>query len=108
MERRQNQIESLKSISGTALLTAGAVTLYHNLAAAIGSIMHSLAMNGSDSVGVVPALILTALRASHTASDDRGVILAVSRHLCASCWPAFLLIGGAVLARNILSENRGR
>jgi presenilin-like A22 family membrane protease len=104
MEGQLTVLRSAKSIVGTALLVLGTFILYENLAGAVGRLSHVLA-NGSEALGLLPAVVLAASQPVHAyAVDHHRFMLGLFQQVLASSWPLLLVIFGSVLSRDTFTD----
>ena len=104
MEGQLTVLRSAKSIVGTALLVLGTFILYENLAGAVGRLSHVLA-NGSEALGLLPAVVLAASQPVHAyAVDHHRFLLGLFQQVLASSWPLLLVIFGSVLSRDTFTD----
>jgi hypothetical protein len=93
-----------KSIGGAALVGVGMFILYKNLAGDVAQLRHVLDANGSDALGVLPAVVLATSQAVRACGfDHQGLMLCVLRMLI-SFWPPLLVIAGTMLLRDASSD----
>jgi hypothetical protein len=104
MEGQLTVLRSAKSIVGTALLVLGTFILYENLAGAVGRLSHVLA-NGSEALGLLPAVVLAASQPVHAyAVDHHRFLRGLFQQVLASSWPLLLVIFGSVLSRDTFTD----
>jgi hypothetical protein len=116
MTRQQTVLGRSKSIAGTALALIGLVILYEKMAGGIDGLRHLLGANGSQALGVLPAVILAVSQVLQAhATDYQRFVQCCLGHLLLSSWPLLLVRVGTVLSRdrstnsvNVLSENKDR
>jgi hypothetical protein len=74
--------------------------LYENLAGAVAAMQQALGANGSATVGVMPAFVLSVLHGLQVcASDHLRFLERVFQHLVATFWPLLLVTVGTALTR---------
>jgi hypothetical protein len=95
---------SSKSIAGAAFVGVGMFILYGNLAEAVAQLRYVLDANGSEALGVFPAVILATSQVVHgCAFDHQGVLQCLVRMLI-SFWPPILVIVGTMLLRDAFTD----
>jgi hypothetical protein len=106
MTRQQTVLGRSKSIAGTALALLGLVILYEKMAGGVDGLRHLLGANGSETFGVLPAVILTVSQVlqAHAADCQRFVQCCLG-HMLLSSWPLLLVRVGTVLSRDPSTEN---
>jgi hypothetical protein len=104
MTARGTAFRSSKSIAGAAFVGLGMFILYGNLAGAVAQLRHVLDANGSEALGVLPAVILATSQGVHAcAFDHQGVLQCLLRMLI-SFWPPLLVIVGTMLLRDAFTD----
>jgi hypothetical protein len=103
MGRQKAAFESSKSIAGATLVGVGTLILYENLAGDIAQLRHALGANGSDALGVLPAVVLASSQAVRACGIDHHGLLPCLRMLI-SFWPPLLVIAGTMLLRDACSD----
>jgi hypothetical protein len=88
-----------KSIGGAALVGVGMFILYENLAGDVAQLRHVLDANGSEALGVLPAVVLATSQAVRACGFDHHGLLPCLRMLI-SFWPPLLVIAGTMLLRD--------
>jgi hypothetical protein len=88
-----------KSIGGAALVGVGMFILYENLAGDVAQLRHVLDANGSEALGVLPAVVLATSQAVRVCGFDHQGFLPCLRMLI-SFWPPLLVIAGTMLSRD--------
>jgi hypothetical protein len=106
MARRQTVLGRSKSIAGTALALLGLVILYEKMAGGIDGLRHLLGANGSDALGVLPAVILAVSQVLQAhAADYQRFLQCCLGHMLLSSWPLLLVRVGTVLSRDPSEDN---
>jgi hypothetical protein len=105
MARQRTAHRSSKSIAGVALVGFGMFILYENLAGAVAWLSHVLAANSSETLGVLPAVILAVSQVlqAHAANHQR-LLQRFLQHMLISSWPLLLVMVGAVLSRDTFTD----
>jgi hypothetical protein len=104
MAARRTVLGGVKSIVGTALLMLGTFILYENLSGAVARLSHMLE-NSSESLGVVPAVVLAASQPVHAyAVDHHRFLQGLFQQVLVSSWPLLLIIFGSVLSKDTFRE----
>lgn len=104
MARAADSFRSSKSIAGTAFVGVGMFILYGNMAEAVAQLRHVLGANGSEALGVLPAVILATSQVAHTCAFDHQGILQCLLRMLISFWPPILVIVGTVLLRDAFAD----
>ncbi len=104
MTRRQNILHTLQSISGGTFIGLGLHTLSGNLSGDATHLRHLLGIPAGEGLGVLSSVALAASRASRVYALDHQGFLDSLRPLLASCWPIVLVIVGAMLLRDALTD----
>jgi hypothetical protein len=106
MARQQTAFRSSKSIAGAALVGLGIFILYENLAEGVARLSHVLGANGSEALGVLPAVILAVARVlqAYTA-DHQRFLQGILEHMLVSSWPLLLVMVGTILSRDAFTNN---
>jgi len=104
MARQRTAFRSTKSIAGAAFLGLGMFILYGNLAGAVAQVRHVLGANGSEALGVVPAVILATSQVVHTCTFDHQGVLPCLLRMLISFWPPILIIVGTMLLRDAFTD----
>ena len=100
MAGRRTICRSSQSIVGVILVGLGMFILYENLAGAVAWLSHVLGANGSETLGVPAAFVLTASQAVHCCSrDHQWVLQSLLPQILVSSWPLLLVTFGRVLSR---------
>lgn len=105
MARQSTSFRTSKTVAGAGLAGLGLFILYGNLAGEAARVTHVLSGNGSAALGLLPAVILSALRLLQDyACNHQRFLWATLRHLLLSSWPVLLVMLGAALSRDALAE----
>jgi len=106
MTRRRTTFRSSRAIVGGALAGFGMLILYEHLAAAVAWLSHVLGGNSSETLGVVPAVILAVSQVlqAHGGNHQR-FLQAFLEHMLVSSWPLLLVMAGTVLSRDSFTDN---
>jgi hypothetical protein len=108
MAGQRRIFRSAKAIAGTVLVLLGTFILYENLAGAVAELSHSLE-NGSQAVGVLPAVVLAASQPAHAyAVDHHRFLEGLIQQALASSWPLLLVAFGSVLSRGVFKDKPKR
>jgi putative Mn2+ efflux pump MntP len=89
-----------KSIGGATLVGVGTLMLYENLAGDVAQLRHVLDANGSDALGVLPAVVLATSQAVRACGFDHQGLMPCLLRMLISFWPPLLVIVGTMLLRN--------
>ncbi len=100
MARQAAASQSSKSIAGAALVGLGLFILYENVAAAIAYLRDVLGSNGSEALGIFPAVILATSKAVQACAFEQQRIVPCLLRMLISFWPPLLVIVGTMLLRN--------
>ena len=92
--------QSSKSIAGAALVGVGTLILYETLAGDVAQLRHVLDANGSDALGVLPAVVLATSQAVRACGFDYQGLLPCLLRMLISFWPPLLVIAGTMLLRD--------
>ncbi len=104
MAAQRTVFRSAKSVAGTALLVLGTFILYENLAGAVAQLSQTL-QRGSETLGVLPAVVLAASQPVQAyAVDHHKFLQGLFEHLLASSWPLLLVVCGSVLSADIFRD----
>jgi hypothetical protein len=95
---------SSKSIAGAAFVGLGMFILYGNLAGAVAQLRHVLDANGSEALGVLPAVILATSQGVHACTFDHQGVLQCLLRMLISFWPPLLVIVGTMLLRDAFTD----
>jgi hypothetical protein len=93
-----------KSIGGAALAGVGMFILYKNLAGDVAQLRHVLDANGSDTLGLLPAVVLTTSQAVRACGFDHPGLMPCLLRMLISFWPPLLVIAGTSLLRDACSD----
>jgi hypothetical protein len=104
MARQPAASQSSKSIVGAALVGIGTLILYETLAGDVAQLRHVLDANGSDALGVLPAVVLATSQAVHACGFDYQALLPCLLRMLISFWPPLLVIAGTILLRDGCSD----
>jgi hypothetical protein len=99
MAGQRTAFRSSKSIAGAVFVGVGMFILYENLAGAVAQLKYVLGANGSDALGVLPAVVLATSQAVRVCGFDHQGFLPCLRMLI-SFWPPLLVIAGTMLLRD--------
>jgi uncharacterized membrane protein len=100
MARQGTAFRGSKSIAGAVLVGFGTLILYENLAGPVAHLRHLLGANGSEALGVLPAVVLTTSQAVQgDALDHQNVWQGLLRTLV-WFWPLLLVVVGTILLRD--------
>jgi hypothetical protein len=92
-------LERTKAITGAALIGLGIVILYRNLDQAVNQL--SQLGTPKDLLGVLPAVVLTALQLLQAyASDHQRFLQDLFQHLLVTFWPLLLVVAGTALSQD--------
>jgi|HubBroStandDraft_4_1064222.scaffolds.fasta_scaffold157235_2 hypothetical protein len=92
-------LERTKAITGAALIGLGIVILYRNLDQAVNQLSHL--GTPKDLLGVLPAVVLTALQLLQAyASDHQRFLQDLFQHLLVTFWPLLLVVAGTALSQD--------
>ncbi len=104
MARHSRISETLRSVAGGALVGFGLHILSGNLDRAAAQLRHLLGTPTGETLGGVPSVVLAASQAAHVyAFDHQGFLLDLLR-LLGSFWPLVLIIVGAALLQDVLTD----
>ena len=101
---RQTASQRSKSIAGATLVAVGLFILYEDLAGAIAHVRDVLGSNGSEALGIFPAVILAASKAAHGCSFDHHTLVTGLIRMLISFWPPLVVIVGTSLLRDTFTE----
>jgi len=104
MARLGTGTQSSKSIAGAALVGVGLFILYEDMTGAIAFLSDVLGSNGSEALGIFPAVILATSKAVHSCAFDHHALLTGSLRMLLSFWPSLVVIVGTRLLRDTFSE----
>jgi hypothetical protein len=93
-----------KSIGGATLVGVGTLVLYENPAGEIAQLRHVLGANGSDGLGVLPAVVLATSQAVRACAFDHHGLMPCLLRMLVSFWPPLLVIAGTRLLRDACSD----
>jgi hypothetical protein len=77
--------------------------VYENLAGAVAQLRYVLGANGSDALGVLPAVVIASSQAVRACGIDHHGLLPCLRMLI-SFWPPILVIVGTMLLRDAFTD----
>src|SRR3982074_3010613 len=100
MGRQKAAFQSSKLIAGATLVGVGTLILYENLAGDFAQLRHVLGANGSDALGVLPAVVLATSQAVRACGFDYQGLLPCLLRMLISFWPPLLVIAGTMLLRD--------
>ena len=101
----QTKFPSSKSIAGGALLGFGMFILYENLACTTAWLGHVLGASGSNSIGILPSVILAVSRCFEAgAANHQRFLHAMLQQALLSCWPMLLVTAGSIMSRDTLAD----
>jgi hypothetical protein len=89
-----------KSIGAATLVGVGTLILYETVAGDVAQLRHVLDANGSDALGVLPAVVLATSQAVHACGFDHQGLMPCLLRMLISFWPPLLVIVGTILLRN--------
>ncbi len=104
MTKHQKTTESVKSISGGIFVGIGLHILSGNLSGDANHLRHLLDVPGGDALGILPSFTLAASQAGQAYALDHARFLDGILYMLASLWPILLVLVGAVLLRNVLTD----
>lgn len=104
MAGQRTAFSSSKSIAGAALVVVGTFVLYGNLAEAVAQVRHVLGANGSEALGVMPAVILATSQVVHIYALGHQEGLQCLFRLLISFWPPLLVMAGTILLRDTFPD----
>jgi hypothetical protein len=93
-----------RSIAGAALVAVGLFILYEDMAGTIAHVRDVLGSNGSEALGILPAIILATSKAVHGCASEHHAFLTGLFRLLISFWPPLLVIIGTSLLRDTFTE----
>jgi hypothetical protein len=106
MAGQQRSFRVARSIAGVALVAVGTLNLYQNLTELLVRLRHVLAANGSEAIGVLPAVIQTVLQVSQNyATGHQRFLQVLFQQALISSWPLMLVMIGTILSREALRDN---
>ena len=100
MTGQRTAFRSSKSIAGAAFVGVGMFMVYGNLAGAVAQLRFVLGANGSDALGVLPAVVLATSQAVHACGFDHQGLMPCLLRMLISFWPPLLVIAGTMLLRD--------
>jgi hypothetical protein len=95
---------SSKPIVGAAFVGLGAFILYENLAGPVAQLRYVLGANGSEALGVLPAVILATSQAVGAYAVDHQDFLHSLLRMLISFWPLLLVVVGTILLRDAFTD----
>jgi hypothetical protein len=104
MGRQEAVFQGSKSIAGATLVGVGTLILYENLAGDIAQLRHVLDANGSDALGVLPAVVLATSQAVRACGFDHQGLMPCLLRMLISFWPPLLVIAGTMLLRDAFTD----
>jgi hypothetical protein len=106
MAAHKTAFRASQSIAGAALVAFGMFILYQNVAGAVAELTRILGANGSQALGVVPAVVLALSKVLQACPDGRPRFLHdfLQRALL-PYWPVLLVRVGTVLSRDAFLSN---
>jgi hypothetical protein len=104
MTKQHNTSESLKSIAGGVLVGLGLHLLSGNLAGDATQLRHLLDLPAGEAIGVLPSVALAASQAAQAYGLDHHRFLDGLLQALASFWPLLLVVVGAILLRDVLTD----
>lgn len=109
MAGEQTPFRRTKSIAGATLLGLGTFLQYQNMAEAVARLRNVLYANGSETLGVPPAVVQAFAQAWPAYIANRQRFLCTFLQLVlVSCWPLLLVTAGTVLSRDSSVQNADR
>jgi uncharacterized membrane protein YqgA involved in biofilm formation len=99
MAGHKTTFQRLTSIAGIAFLGTGIFVLHQEVAGMVARLKLVLGANGSEALGVPPAVVQAvsaALRDS--GADHHRLMQGLVQHALLSCWPLVLVMVGTVLS----------
>jgi hypothetical protein len=104
----QNTFRASKTIAGAALAGLGLFILYGNLAAEMVGITRLLAANGSATLGLLPAAILSVSQLLQIYAGHQPLLWGFLGHFLRSSWPLLLVMLGTGLSQDALKDEPRR
>jgi hypothetical protein len=104
MTKQHNTSESLKSIAGGVLVGLGLHILSGNLAGDATQLRHLLDIPAGEALGVLPSVTLATSQAVQAYGLDHQRFLDGLLQALASFWPLLLVLVGAILLRDALTD----
>jgi len=102
---QQTFFERAKLIVGAVLVGLGIFILQENLGRIATHLSHLLGTTPREAIGALPAVILGASRLAHVyAADHQRCLEGVLRQMLVSSWPLLLVVVGAVLSRDDVTD----
>jgi len=74
------------------------------MAGGVAQLRHVLDANGSEALGVLPAVILATSQVVHSCTFDHQGVLPCLLRMLISFWPPILIIVGTMLLRDALTD----
>jgi putative Mn2+ efflux pump MntP len=103
MAPQQTIIRISKSIAGAILVGLGMFSLYENVHGAVARLSHTLGANGSQALGLLPAVFLALSQTMQAyAVNHQRFFEALLQQILVSSWPLLLVICGTVLSGDTL------
>ena len=109
MAGERTRFRRTKPIAGAALVGLGTFLQYQNMVEAVARLRDVLYANGSETLGVPPAVIqaFSQVWQAYIANRQRFLCGFVQLVLV-SCWPVLLVTAGTVLSRDRSAHNVDR
>ena len=104
MAGRHRLSESFRSIAGGALVGLGLHVLFGNLDRAAAHLRHLLGTTAGEAPGALSSVVLAASQAGQAYAVDHQAFLLGLLRVLVSFWPLLLVVVGATLLRNALSD----
>lgn len=106
MAGHRTSFRHAQSIAGAILVGLGTFVLHQHLAGAVVRLSHVLAANGSEALGMPPAVIQTIMQVLQAyATDHQRFVHILFQQMLVLSWPLLLVVAGTVLSRESFRDN---